>query len=159
MVQTKETTMVKPTRREDPAMREFWKQMVTKWQTSGMGIQDFCLREKLPESSFYRWRKRLMPTKHLGTAPAMSKKNTGRRSSVAKTGGRGASPSQGDPKSVFLPMRISGAPGLGVADLGSAPNLGLIELVLPSGYVLRLWPGLDLHVFRQLLLLLEAQSC
>lgn len=41
------------------ARREYWRQLVTEQQRSGISVRAFCQEQRTSEHSFYQWRKRL----------------------------------------------------------------------------------------------------
>jgi transposase len=47
------------TRRRDPKREQFWRATVAAYQTSGLSVRAFCGARKVPEASFYSWRRTL----------------------------------------------------------------------------------------------------
>jgi hypothetical protein len=43
----------------DPVKEQFWRQTVKQWQSSGLSVRSFCIREALSEASFHQWRREL----------------------------------------------------------------------------------------------------
>ena len=41
----------------NPALEQTWRDRVTRFQTSGLSVRDFCRSEGLSEPSFYSWRR------------------------------------------------------------------------------------------------------
>jgi transposase-like protein len=39
--------------------REFWRQLITEQEQSGLSVRAFCQQHRTSEYSFYQWRKRL----------------------------------------------------------------------------------------------------
>jgi transposase-like protein len=48
--------------------REFWRDLVTQQEQSGLDVQDFCAKHGVTYTSFYRWRKRLRSNEPVGFA-------------------------------------------------------------------------------------------
>ena len=46
-------------RPRDPRKEQQWRQWIQQWQSSGLGVREFCSRHGLPESRFYVWRQQL----------------------------------------------------------------------------------------------------
>ena len=51
--------MVKKKSRRDPAKESAWRGRLAAWRKSGLGVREFCRREKLSEQQFYAWRREL----------------------------------------------------------------------------------------------------
>jgi transposase len=45
--------------RVNEAKRARWRQLLQRWQSSGLGVRAFCDRRNIPESQFWWWRRRL----------------------------------------------------------------------------------------------------
>ena len=43
--------------------KEDWETLVTEWQSSGLSARQWCLKQKIPESTFHQWKNRLFPVK------------------------------------------------------------------------------------------------
>jgi len=104
-----------------PALEQTWRERVTRFQTSGLSVRDFCRGEGLSEPSFYSWRRTITERDAARAAP-----NT----------------------PAFIPLHVRPDP--------ASPAL---ELVLRSGYVLRIPPGCDPEHLRAVVAALEAAPC
>jgi transposase len=113
-----------------PAKERRWLNLILRWQQSGISVRAFCQRRRLSEPRFYIWR-RLLRERGLigGDVPA----NAGR----------------GETTPTFVKVAV---------DAG-ADALSAIDLVLAQGRMLRVRPGFDPDLLRQLLRLLEEPSC
>jgi hypothetical protein len=98
-------------RPSDPNKRAAWRERFERFSRCGLGVAQFCARERVSEASFYRWRKRL--------------RLNGRR--LHKTEGRG----------VFQPITVLPAASDGVpraaASEGGVPQTPTICIQLPCG--------------------------
>ena len=41
----------------DPAKEALWRKTLTRFETSGLSVREFCKREDVAESAFYAWRR------------------------------------------------------------------------------------------------------
>jgi len=46
-------------RQVNEAKHEYWRGVLRQWQASGLKVRSFCLRERIRESQFWWWRRRL----------------------------------------------------------------------------------------------------
>jgi hypothetical protein len=129
--------MPKPERR-DPAKERYWRRMLLQWQRSGQTGRDFCAAHGLREPSFYAWRREIARRDQEGTAP--TKRPT--RSVVPN-------PSVHAPLPTFVKLTVD-------AGAVAPPTL---EVVVAHGRRVRIAPGFDAEVLRQLLRVLEEPSC
>jgi hypothetical protein len=43
----------------DPGKEQHWRHLIDQWQSSGLSVRAFCLRQRLAIPSFYAWRRTL----------------------------------------------------------------------------------------------------
>ena len=43
-------------RRRDSAREQYWRGLVSGWQSSGLSVREFCRQRSVAEASFYSWR-------------------------------------------------------------------------------------------------------
>jgi hypothetical protein len=120
--------------RRDPAKERYWRRLLRLWQRSGQSGRDFCAAHGLPEPSFYSWRREIARRDQEPPPP--------RRCSVA-------APAISAPFPVFQELTLAPA---------TSPPAA-IEVVLACGHVVRIGPGFDADLLRQLLRVLEAPAC
>ena len=120
-------------KRRDPAREKFWRRTIRDQQGSGMSVRDFCRREGLKDGAFRWWRQEL------------TRRDQG--PSVAPRGERTeAAPA-------FLPVRVVDPEAL--TPRASPP----IEIVLPTGPILRVPSGFDPRTLGHVLAVLEGRPC
>ena len=56
------------TYRTEKQARTYWREVLNRWQQSGLSIAQFCRDQEISESGLYTWRKKLSLT-HSGTEP------------------------------------------------------------------------------------------
>ena len=122
--------------RRDPAKEKYWRRLVRQWRRSGLTPRAFCVDRRISESSFYGWRREI----------------------VRRDAERGTTPKQ-----VAGGQQSSGAAAPAFVELAIGANSALlpaaIEVVVAERRVLRVRPGFDADLLRQLVRLLEEPSC
>jgi hypothetical protein len=123
--------MPKPERR-DPTKEKYWRRILAQWQRTGWTGRAFCAHHGLSEASFYAWRREIARRDLQPPPPAQHLR-----------------PPAATPA---LPafVQITPAP----QTLPSA-----IEIVLGPERCLRVRPGFDAALLRQLLQVLEEPAC
>ena len=127
--------MPKPERR-DPAKEKYWRRLLRQWQRSGLTGRDFCAERGLNEPSFYAWRREIARRDQEQGKP--SQRATRPRSATADS-----------PLPTFVKVTV---------DAGASPRATL-EVVLAHDRRVRVAPGFDAQLLRQLLRVLEESSC
>jgi hypothetical protein len=120
-------------KRRDPVREKFWRRTIRDQQGSGMSVRDFCRREGLKDWTFRLWRQELALRD--------------RGHSTAPTG----EPAEATPS--FLPVRVIDPEAL--TPRASPP----IEIVLPTGPILRVPSGFDPRTLGHVLAVLEGRPC
>ena len=122
----------------DPAKERSWRRLLGQWQRSGQTARDFCAAHGLSEPSFYAWRREIA-----------RRDQEGKRRTPTPTRASAAGRSASQTLPTFVPVRLAAAVATACA----------LEVVVASGRVLRVRPGFDVDVLRQLLAVLEEPSC
>jgi hypothetical protein len=117
-------------RQPDAAKERRWLERIRAWQQSQLSVRAFCQRRCLSEASFYGWRRLLSE-----------------RGLIDECSVPAAVPTI--PTPTFVQVAVNAA-------AGAVPA---IDLVLAGGRIVRLRPGFDADLLRQLLRLLEEPSC
>ena len=115
----------------DPAREQFWREAVAAWQESGQTIRAFCAARRLSEASLYAWRREL------------AQRDRARRPGARKWSR--ALPKSSRSAAKFVPLQV----------LPSA----LVEVVLPTGVVVRVPTGVEATAVASLVAALRATSC
>src|SRR5204863_10014899 len=53
----------------DPRKEQHWRQLLKRWQRSGLSVRVFCRRHRLSEPTFYAWRRTLAQGPSPAAAP------------------------------------------------------------------------------------------
>ena len=123
--------MPKPERR-DPAKERYWRRLLCQWRHSGLTGRDFCAERGLSEASFYAWRREITQRDQQPAAPT---------------------------KKVMPPAADAAVPAFVKVTLDTSAPPSAIEVVLAQGRWLRVGPGFDADLLRQLLRVLEEPAC
>jgi hypothetical protein len=122
--------------RRNLAKEKYWRRLLRQWRQSGMTGRDFCSAHHLSEPSFYAWRREIA--------------RRDQQKAVAPTNiGPAPEPSDDATTPAFLKLSID-------TDATLPPA---IEVVVGQPRLLRVRPGFDADLLRQLLRLLEEPSC
>jgi hypothetical protein len=121
--------------KRDPTKEKHWRRVLRQWQRSGLTGRDFCAQHGLQESSFYAWRR------------AIARRDQQQRPLVTTTTEPPLSLAR--PAPVFLQLALP--------DGAALPPV--IEVVVATGRRLRVSPGVDADLLRQLLRLVEEPPC
>jgi transposase len=114
----------------DSRKERCWLERIRLWQQAQLSVREFCRRRRLSEPSFYAWRRLLHERGVLGN------KSSPQVNPVTTT-------------PAFLKVTVK----------ADAPVVTAIDLVLAEGRIVRVRPGFDPDLLRQLLRLLEEPSC
>jgi hypothetical protein len=121
----------------DPAKHRQWRDVLRRQKQSGLSIRGFCERESLSEARFHWWRRELA-----------------RRSSVASHGEVKSSQ-----RKLGKVVRRSAAVTLLPLEVSAVSGASAIEIVLPSGVLLRIRAGTDTQLLREVLAALQPRPC
>jgi transposase len=120
-------------KRRDPAREKFWRRTIRDQQRSGLSVRDFCQRQGLKDWTFRWWRQELARRDQVPSmAPASERAE--------------AAP-------VFLPVQVVELQAVSPRPVPS------IEIVLPTGMVVRAPSGFDPRTLGDVLSVLEGRSC
>jgi len=112
-------------RRPDVAKQDEWRRRFWEFERGDEGVVDFCDREGVSVTAFYRWRRRLLAA-------------TGRTDSVARRSPGPAAAVSFVPVAITRPLRRSATPTGVVGTVGdeqsaAAVSRARVEAVLPGG--------------------------
>lgn len=108
---------------------ELWRSRIRAWRASGLSVAAYCRRIGVSQPSFYQWRRKL-------------------EGAVGGARDSGANRTRPSPSELsFLPVQVVG--------VGNAP----LEIVLPNGVVVRVPPGCDRALLRDVVRLWEDEAC
>jgi hypothetical protein len=141
--------MAKRTKGRDPKKERFWRQIIGHQAKSGQSIRGFCLKRGVSEASFHFWRKEL--ARRDGESRRSRSSPRQRPPSRASGNGRKLS-SPGSRQAPFVPVRVA-------PPEESHACSGAIEIVLPSGHLVRVGPSVDSEALSKVISALEARPC
>ena len=124
-------------RQRDPLREKFWRRTIRQQQRSGLTVRAFCFREGLKEGAFRWWRQ------------ALARRD--REMAATTQADRDGQPIEAAP--TFLPVRL-----LDPEAILARPSPP-IEVVLPTGPIVRVPSGVDPRTLGQVLAVLEGRSC
>ena len=124
-------------KRRDPAREKFWRGTIRRQQRSGLTVRDFCLQEGLKDWTLRWWRQEL------------SRRD--RQTSAVIRDEQECEPVEEAP--AFLPVRVV---DLEAITPRPAPP---IEIVLPTGPIVRVPSGFDPRTLGHVLAVLEGRPC
>jgi hypothetical protein len=123
----------------DPLREQFWRRTIADQTQSDLPANAFCRRNSLNPATFSFWRRELARRDAEGTP--------------TPTGKRPSSSTELARSPTFLPVRVvQDAP----APIAVDPT---IEIVLPSGPIVRVTDGFNPHALETVLSVLEARRC
>ncbi len=122
----------------DPAKEKYWRRLLRQWQRSGLTGRDFCSQQGLSEPSFYAWRHEIA-----------------RRDQEQEKPSQRATRPQAKATAADLPLPTLVRVAVAAAD----PKSAALEVVVAGGRRVRVAPGFDAQLLRQLLQVLEEPSC
>jgi hypothetical protein len=118
--------------RRDPARQRHWRTVLEEQRRSGLTIEAFCQSREVASSSFYSWKREL------------SKRTIERRPAERVREAVSNQTATSSPR--FLPVQIEEP-----AQCMPSQAAAMLELVLPSGEVLRVATGFDPNTLAQVL--------
>jgi hypothetical protein len=127
-------------RRRDEKERQ-WRVVLKEQRESGMSVRAFCQQRGLPEPRFYFWRKEV----------ARRNAERNRLSERIEADQRASSRSP-----AFAQVMVKGT---AFPLLESLSCHAPLEIILPSGTCLRIRPGFEPEMLRQVLAVLEQPAC
>jgi transposase-like protein len=130
--------------RRDCTKERRWRRLLRLWRHSGLTVRDFCAQHGLAEPSFYAWRSEVARRDQQGTASGPVPGPRGRAP---------AAPTTPPPAAAASPafLRVALAP--------AGERAPVIEVIARGGRRLRVPPGFDADLLRQLLRLVEEPPC
>ena len=114
--------------------KRFWRDLIERQPASGLNIARFCADADVSQNAFYVWKKRLLTTAQQDHA-AMPRHKQQRKKAVAKS---------------LVPVRV-------IPDVRHQPPIAhAIEIAWPNGIALRVAPGCDSKMLREVFGLLSS---
>ena len=131
----------------DLAKERHWRRLLRQWRQSGLTGRDFCTQHSLSEPSFYTWKREI---ERRDRHKSQQRRDQTQRQRAANFPPAATQDSTaGAATAAFVQLTL---------DQGSAVTPA-IEVIVDQRRVLRVRPGFDAELLRQLLHLLEEPSC
>jgi transposase-like protein len=128
--------------RRDPVKERFWRETLRRQVESGQSVRAFCRERQLTESAFYFWRRELKQREGRNPLPPSRTSDAEKKRNVT-------SDTENEANVLFVPV---------VAESVAEATVSSIEMVLPSGAVLRLSGG-GTDAVAEMIAALEARLC
>ena len=133
----------------DLAKERYWRRLLDQWRRSGLMVRAFCFDRGVKEASFYAWRREIdrrdrqkLVTPKKAAAPSPGTQSVGATFSTALPFPRRVTPA-------FVKLALDAGTTLPPA----------IEVVVADRCLLRVRPGFNADLLRQLVRLLEEPLC
>jgi transposase-like protein len=144
-------------KRRDRTRERFWREVVRRQKRSGLSISAFCQQDELAESAFYFWRRELLRREAESSGPVGPARHDSAASATNPSRRRSSS-------LVPPPRRMERSRRPRFARLCVTPSelpsrSAAIEIVLPSGVQLRVFPGASRQALVDALLAVEQRPC
>lgn len=133
----------------DPAKERSWRRAINRWGRSDLTIRAFCKQEQRSEWSFHWWRRELA-RRDRSESESAGNHNGSRSGDRAKPGRPRLMKEVASPS--FLPVRVASSPEPFLP--GEA-----IEVVLPSGHLVRVAAQVDPAALSKVIRVLENRPC
>ena len=118
--------------------QEYWRSVLRRQKRSGLSVRQFCTEHRLSQASFYSWKRKIASRdRQAGIRSGGKGRKRSRTQTVTKPDEKTA---------VFIPVRLGAAAG------------GVLEVVHPRGYVVRVPAVFDENSLRQVLHVLDGQG-
>ena len=124
-------------KRRDPAREKLWRRTIREQERSGLAVRAFCQSEGLKDWTFRWWRQELA--------------RRDRQTSAASRGEQEGEPTESAP--AFLSVRVTDLEAI------SPRHASPIEILLPTGSIVRVPSGFDPSTLGQVLAVLEGRPC
>ena len=124
-------------KRRDPAREKLWRRTIREQQRSGLSVRDFCRRAGLKDGAFRWWRQELA--------------RRDRETSAASRGEHQDESTESAP--AFLSVRVTDLEAI------SPRQASPIEILLPTGPIVRVPSGFDPSTLGRVLAVLEGRPC
>jgi len=124
-----------------------WRQIVARFERSGMKVRAFCDRARIKEQQFFTWRRELRRR----DVARMANQNDHRRSGRNDPAGSITDTRRMNARvAAFAPLDVVAAPVAGPSS---------IEIIVADGRRVAVAPGFDPEVLGQVLAVLEGRTC
>lgn len=144
-------------KRRDRTRERFWREVIRRQTRSGLSISAFCEQDELAESAFYFWRRELQRRDAESASPVSSARRAGAASATNPSRRSPSPPIRPRPRTErsnrprFARLRVTPSE---LSSLSAA-----LEIILPTGARLRVFPGASRQTLTDALFALESRPC
>ena len=131
-----------------------WREIVGRYERSGMKVRAFCNQEQIKESQFFSWKRELKRRDDAQTANQDGRQRSGRSHPAGSTADPRAMSTRAaamtGPAAAFAPLHVVTTPA-------AAPSS--IEIIVADGRRVAVAPGFDPEALSQVLAVVEGRGC
>jgi len=133
--------------KRNPEKERYWREIVVRYERSGMKVRAFCEREQIKEHQFFAWRRKLKRRDTAQTASQVDHRRNGRNDPQEPNPDAHSLTAQGV---AFTPLHV-------VAPPPTSPSS--IEVIVADGRRVAVTPGFDPEALVQVLAVVERHQC
>jgi hypothetical protein len=131
-----------------------WREILARYEHSGMKVRAFCNQEQIKESQFFAWKRELKRRDEARTANQDGRQRSGRRHPAGSTADPRAVSTRAaaiaGPAAAFAPLHVVTTPP-------ATPSS--IEIIVAAGRRVAVAPGFDPEALSQVLAVVEERGC
>jgi hypothetical protein len=131
-----------------------WREIVARYERSGMKVRTFCHQEQIKESQFFAWKRELKRRDDARSANPADRRRSGRHDRPGVTAGprimRTRAAEMTGPAAAFAPLHVVSTPP-------ATPSS--IEIIVADGRRVAVAPGFDPEALSQVLAVVEGRTC
>jgi hypothetical protein len=131
-----------------------WREIVARYERSGVKVRAFCHQEQIKESQFFAWKRELKRRDAARTANQDDRRRSSGSHPVGSTADRHAMSTRAaaitGPAAAFAPLHVVTTPP-------ATPSS--IEIIVADGWRVAVVPGFDPEALSQVLAVVEGRRC
>ena len=140
--------------KRNPEKERYWREIVVRYERSGMKVRAFCEREQIKEHQFFAWRRKLKRRDTARTASQVDHRRNDRNDPQEPNPDADALTAQGV---AFAPLHVVASPPTTPSSPSTSPSS--IEVIVADGRRVAVTPGFDPEALVQVLAVVERHQC